>query len=184
MTRNALLVIDLQNAVFDGRQIPPVYRAEQLLANATALLHTARQLGMAVVHVQHCAPAGEPLEEGGPGWPIYQPLAPVAGESVVQKRFSSAFAETRLHSLLKVSAVRSVVVTGIQSELCVAATCHAARMLGYHVCLASDAHSTWPDHAHTADAIVAAQNLDLSTAGIELHPTMELIAAMPRLFQS
>ena len=133
-----VLIIDLQNAVFDGRQIPPAHDAQRLLENASALLHAARQAGVPVIHIQHCAPAGEALEEGGPGWPIYAPLAPRDGEPVVRKRFASAFEETDLEATLQGLDVRTLIVTGIQSEQCVAAACRAALTLGYGVYLAQD----------------------------------------------
>ena len=173
-----VLIIDLQNAVFDGRQIPPAHDAQRLLENASALLHAARQAGVPVIHIQHCAPAGEALEEGGPGWPIYAPLAPRDGEPVVRKRFVSAFEETDLEATLQGLDVRTLIVTGIQSEQCVAATCRAALTLGYGVYLAQDGHSTWPDNDLSAGQIVALQNEQLQDAGVELRGTEELVAAI------
>ena len=174
----ALLIVDLQNAVFDGRQIPPAHDAHRLLDNARALLSTARQAGVPVIHIQHCAAAGEALEEGGPGWPIYAPLAPRAGEPVVRKRFASAFEATDLQATLQRLDVRALIVTGIQSEQCVAATCRAALGLGYGVYLAQDAHSTWPDNGLSAQQIVALQNEQLHDAGVALRRTEELVAAI------
>jgi nicotinamidase-related amidase len=174
----ALLIIDLQNAVFDGKQIPPAYAAERLLDNAGALLHAARRSGVPIIHVQHCAPAGEALEEGGPGWPICAPVAPDAGEPVVRKRFASAFEATELHAVLEKLGVRSLIVTGIQSEHCVAATCRAALELGYSVCLAEDAHSTWPTGDRSAEEIVAEQNHTLNAGGVALRHTEDLIRAI------
>lgn len=174
----ALLIIDLQNAVFDGEQIPPAHAAPRLLENAVALLHAARGAGVPVIHVQHCAAAGEALEEGGPGWPIYAPLAPMAGEPVVCKRFASAFQDTQLEATLTALEVRDLIVTGIQSEHCVAATCRAALTLGFDVCLAEDGHSTWPDNALSAEEIVAAQNEQLRRAGVRLSRTRDLLVTL------
>jgi len=176
--QRALLIIDLQNAVFDGKQIPPAYAADRLLDNAGALLRAARRSRVPVIYVQHCAAAGEALEEGGPGWPIYAPVAPDAGEPVVCKRFASAFEATELHAVLQELGVRSLIVTGIQSEHCVAATCRAALELGYAVCLAEDGHSTWPTEDRSAEQIVAEQNHALSAGGVALQHTEDLISAL------
>lgn len=173
-----VLIIDLQNAVFDGRQIPPAHDAQRLLDNAGALLHAARLAGVPVIHIQHCAPVGEALEEGGPGWPIYGPLAPRAGEPVVRKRFASAFEETDLQATLGRLDVRTLIVTGIQSEQCVAATCRDALTLGYGVYLAEDGHTTWPADDLSAEQIVALQNRHLQDAGVELRVTEKLVAAI------
>lgn len=178
MAPEVVLLIDLQNAVFDGGQIPPAYQAQRLLDHASALLHAARQSGVPVIHVQHCAPAGEALEEGGPGWPIYAPLAPHGGEPIVRKRLSSAFEGTELHATLQELGARSLIVTGIQSEHCVAATCRAALNLGYDVYLVEDGHSTWPDGDRSAEEIVASQNHELNDAGVVLRRTEELVSTI------
>jgi nicotinamidase-related amidase len=177
----AVLLIDMQNAVFDGRQIPPAHDATRLLENARALLGAARDAGVPVVHIQHCGEPDEPLEEGGPGWPIYAPLASRPGEPVIHKRFASAFEATALQAALNRLDVRALIVTGIQSEQCVSATCRAALDLGYRVHLAEDAHSTWPDGDFSAEQIVALQNSRLRDAGVVVRRTAELVVAMTSL---
>src|ERR1700741_4906950 len=178
MTRKAVLLVDLQTAVFDGKLIPPAYEAQRLLENASGLLNAAREAGMSIVHVQHCAAAGEALEEDGPGWPIYAPLTPNMTEPVVRKQSSSAFQDTNLHGTLQGLGVRSLIVAGIQSEYCVAATCHAALALGYEVQIAEDGHSTWPSEERSAEEIVAEQNRDLKSCGVAVHTTAELITTI------
>jgi nicotinamidase-related amidase len=167
----ALLLVDLQNAVFGGFGIPPAHEADLLLRNASALLQEARASGVPVVHVQHCAGTGEALEEGAPGWPIAARLLPAVSERVVQKRASNAFEGTDLHAVLQEFGVGTIVITGIQSELCVSATCRGALGLGYAVRLAQDGHSTWPDAGRSASEIIAAQNEALEREGVLLSST-------------
>jgi nicotinamidase-related amidase len=167
----ALLLVDLQAAVFGGFGIPPAHRADLLLQHASALLQQARASGVPIVHVQHCAGAGEALEEGAPGWPIAPRLSPAANERVVQKRASNAFEGTDLHGALTALGAGTIVVTGIQSERCVTATCRGALALGYAVRLAQDGHSTWPDATRSAEEIIAAQNEALEREGVRLAST-------------
>ncbi len=114
------------------------------------MLEEARASGVPVVHVQHCAGSGEAFAEGTPGWLIAPPLRPAAGERVVQKRARNAFEGTDLQALLQELGVGQLVITGIQSEGCVTATCRGALELGYAVRLAQDGHSTWPDAGRPA----------------------------------
>jgi len=174
-TQVGLLVVDLQIAVFQSAKIPPADNAEILLRHAQALLQAARAAGIPIVHVQHCGAPGEVLEEGAPGWPIYSPLSPLAGEAVLQKRTSDSFNGTALHAVLSELGVTSLVVTGIQSERCVAATCRRAIALGYRVLLARDGHSTWPDGSRTAREIIEEQNRDLESSGVELCDVRALV---------
>lgn len=174
----ALLLVDLQNAVFGGFGIPPAHQADLLLRNASALLQEARVSGVPVVHVQHCAGTGEALEEGAPGWPIAPRLLPAVSERVVQKRASNAFEGTDLHAVLQELGACTIVITGIQSELCVSATCRGALGLGYAVRLAQDGHSTWPDAARSAGEIIAAQNEALEREGVLLSSAEDLVKGL------
>lgn len=171
----ALILVDLQTGAFGGCGIPATHDADLLLRNAYALLREARASGVPVVHVQHCASHGEVFEEGAPGWPILPQLRPEAGEAVVRKRASNAFEGTPLDKLLRKIGTRDLVVTGIQSEDCVAATCRGALRLGYGVRLAEDGHSTWPDGARPASDIIAAQNEALASEGVALSTTERLV---------
>lgn len=175
MSVTALLIVDLQKAAFGGCGIPPAHEADRLLRNASALLQEARASGVPVVHVQHCGAAGEAFAEGAPGWPIAPQLEPIARERVVQKRASNAFEGTELQAVLQEIGAGTVVITGIQSEHCVSATCRGALGLGYGVRLARDGHSTWPDGARSAAEIIAAQNEALEREGARLSSTEDLV---------
>lgn len=170
-----LILVDLQNAAFGGFGIPPAHQAELLLRNASTLLQEARASGVPVVHVQHCAGRGEAFEEGAPGWLIAPRLLPAMGERVVRKHASNAFEGTDLHAVLQELGAGHLVITGIQSERCVSATCRGALGLGYEVRLAQDGHSTWPDAGRPAGDIIAAQNETLEREGVRLSSTEELV---------
>jgi len=176
--RVALLVIDLQTAVFDVSGGPPVYDAATLLENARALVDAARSGGVPVVYVQHCGRAGDEFEEGRPGWYIYEPIAPRPGEPVVRKHKSDAFEGTPLQEVLESLSVRSLVITGAQSEDCVAATCRRAAQLSYEVTLASDGHSTWASTTQTAPEIIAEQNTTLGAGLVDLQTSSRLVAKL------
>jgi nicotinamidase-related amidase len=107
----ALVIVDLQQAVFGGHGIPAAHEADRLLGNA-ALLQEARASGVPVVHIQHCGAAGEAFEEGAPGWAIAPRLRPAVNEPVVRKRASNAFEDTELRTVLQELGVRTLVITG------------------------------------------------------------------------
>jgi Isochorismatase family len=128
-----------------------------------------------VVHIQHCARAGEVFAEGALGWLIFEPVEPEGSEPVVRKRAADAFGETDLHARLQQMGARRLVVAGIQTEHCVAATCRAALQLGYEVYLAEDGHSTWPDQVRSAREIMTAESEKLKAAGVTLCSTEDLL---------
>jgi len=174
----ALVLVDLQTAAFDGAVIPKVHAADQLSENASALLKTARDGGIPLVHVQHCGEADSPFAETAPGWPIFAPIAPNDREPVVRKRSENAFEGTDLHERLQQLGARTVIVAGLQTEHCVAATCRGALELGYAVQLAQNAHSTWPDGDQSAEQIIAAVSASLASEGVTLTSTDDLVAVL------
>ena len=86
MSKQALIIIDIQNDYFPGGKWPLV-GADQAADNAARLLAAARQRGELVVHVRHefdsvDAPFFAP---GSLGAAIHSKVEPVTGEPVVLK---------------------------------------------------------------------------------------------------
>lgn len=61
---------------------------------------------------------------------------------VLIKDFPDSFQKNDLQQQLVDSQVERIIITGIQSEICVDATCRRAFSLGYDVILVEDGHST------------------------------------------
>jgi nicotinamidase-related amidase len=175
MNAPALILVDLQAAAFGGFGIPALHDPDLLLGNARTLLYSARASSVPVIHIQHCADPGEAFAEGAPGWPIVPPLAPEGSEPVVRKRAGNAFEGTDLHARLQAIGARSLVVAGLQTDRCVAATCRGALRLGYTVQLAADGHSTWPDGPRSAVEIMAVESSALEAEGVALRSTERLV---------
>lgn len=175
MAATALILVDLQTAAFGGHGIPPVHDPDLLVGNVGALLQAARTAALPIVHIQHCAAPGDAFAEGAPGWPIFPPVGPEGSEPVVRKRAGNAFEGTDLQARLQAMGARTLVVAGLQTEHCVAATCRGALRLGYAVQLAADGHSTWPDGARSAGEIMAAECAALEAEGVILRSTDHLV---------
>jgi nicotinamidase-related amidase len=170
----ALLVIDIQQAAFDGVFVQPIDRANELVANARTLIDAAHAAGQPVIFVQHCDAKGEPFEEGTPHWQFHERLTPEAGDLVVKKHASSAFENTDLKAKLDALGAIDLVVCGLQSDFCVSNTSKSALSLGYRVRVASDAHSTWDLDGETAQAISDRVNGELQSLGAALEPTARI----------
>lgn len=174
MSPIALLVIDLQQAAFNGVFCPPIDRAENLVTNARALIDAARDTGTPIIFIQHAEGKGEPFEEGTPHWQFHAQLTPGAGELVVKKYASSAFEKTDLDAKLASLGAKDLVICGLQSDFCVSNTSKSALTLGYGVRIASDAHSTWPSNGQTPETIVVDVNNDLQSRGAVLESTTDI----------
>lgn len=173
-SHTALLVIDLQCGMFDGVRIPPIAGAAALLARVQAVLAAARAAGTRVVFVRHSAAPGRPLDPGTPQWPIHPAIAPLPGETIIDKRTPDSFRDTPLLAELTASGTKRLVVVGAQTELCVDTTCRRAASLGFDVVLVADGHSTWDNGVLTADQIIRHTNQTLSGWFVRTVPASRL----------
>ncbi len=170
MTDKALLVIDVQVAMFDE----PVYRGEELLEKLGGLIAQARAANLPVLYVQHCSGPEEPLVPGTRGWQIHPAIAPLAGDPIIQKYHADSFFETTLQEQLTRLGVKQLIVTGMQTEFCVDTTSRRAYSLGYDVTLVADAHSTFDSAILPAEQIVAHHNSVLSGGFARVQPAEQI----------
>lgn len=175
MEKTALLVIDLQVALVER-----AFERDAVIERVAALARQARAAGASVVFVQHEHPHYAPMRAGADGWRIVEGLVQ-DGDVTVRKEAADAFSGTRLREELDARGVTRLVVTGMQTEQCVNATCRVASSLGYGVVLVSDAHTTFDDEL-PADRIIAHHNRALAEAPhperpIEVRPARDVTFA-------
>jgi nicotinamidase-related amidase len=169
MTNTALLIIDVQNAMF--AEPNPIYDGEQLLSNLQELISKARTANVPVIYVQH---NDEEFVTGTQPWEIQQSIAPNKGEVVVQKTKPDSFYKTDLNQILQESQIKNLIIAGNQTEYCVDTTCRRAVSLGYQVILVKDAHRTWNSYALSAQQIIDHHNEVLGNAFVVLKKTEEI----------
>jgi nicotinamidase-related amidase len=178
----ALLVIDMQRDFLLpggfgeslGNDVSQLRRAIEPLA---ALLAVWRAAGLPVIHTREghepdlsdCPPAklargaigqdgpyGRILIRGEYGHDIIDELAPIDGEPVVDKPGKGAFYATGLDDLLK--GTRSLIVTGVTTEVCVHTTVREANDRGYECLVLADCvGSYFPEFQRVGLEMIAAQ---------------------------
>ncbi len=143
LDRPALLVIDIQNFYFAGGKLPLVGSVEASL-KAKSAIEAFRARKLPVIHVQHLPKGIEKFEPGvtDPQYAIHDNVAPVAGEAVLVKHFANSFRETRLSDLLRDRNIKTLVVAGMQTHMCVEAAVRAGADLGFDIVLIEDACAT------------------------------------------
>ncbi len=159
MKRTALLVIDAQVNMFDP--LEPVYAASQMLERLRSLIWRARESGAQLVYLRNNGAPGDPDAPGTRGWEIHPALAPRPSEMVIDKFTPNGFEGTDLGPVLQQRQIARIVLAGMQSEFCVAATCRGAVASGYDVTLVADAHSTYDTDDLKAGMIIARYNSEL-----------------------
>jgi nicotinamidase-related amidase len=143
MPDTALVVIDLQNDYFPGgaMELEGAHAAGEKAAEA---LRRFRERNLPVVHVRHLSvrPGATFFVPGTRGAEIHALVAPLAGETVVEKNFPNSFRATALGKLLEERGIKSLVVAGMMTHMCVDASVRQAADLGYKVTLLGDACAT------------------------------------------
>jgi nicotinamidase-related amidase len=169
--RAPLIVIDLQTGMFDGRVEPPIHDSTAIASRVCKLLDWARRAKRPIAFIRHDGPEGDPLAPGQPGWPVWPELGQAAGEPTFSKNVASAFSNAEFRKWVANSGANEVVITGAQTNECVAGTVKAAIVAGLKVTVVSDAHSTIDMPQEPASAIIARHNAEFAKAGATLLTT-------------
>jgi nicotinamidase-related amidase len=186
--RAALLVIDMQRDFVEpggfgellGNDVAPM---RAIIEPLRLVLATARSAGMAVIHTREghqsdlsdCPPSklargrlprgigdrgpnGRILIRGERGHGIIDELAPIPEEPVIDKPGKGSFYATDLDAVLKRRQIRSLVITGVTTEVCVHTTVREANDRGYECLVLSDCvQSYFPDFQRVALQMISAQ---------------------------
>lgn len=138
----ALLVIDFQLEYFEGGRLP-IPDGDSAMLKAKQLIAFADQHGMPVFHVQHVGAAGDPLfATDGEKVAFHPNILPADHHTVVQKTTASSFASTDLHQQLQSKDIKTLIISGLMTHMCVSTAARDARPLGYQVLVAGDASAT------------------------------------------
>ena len=173
----AVLVIDVQNALFDVEPRP--FDVDNVLEKINTVTNWARKSDYPVIYIQH-EKTNSILEYESRGWQLQSDLVTKDNDIIVRKTTPDSFLKTDLENVLQINNVEHLIVVGYASEFCVDTTVRRAAGLGYSIDLISDAHTTHnKDHA-TGEAIRQHHNCTLpaiTSFGVKITaiPTSELV---------
>ena len=84
------------------------------------------------------------------GGDYYGNVRPAPGDPVVTKHRYSAFLRTDLETILRTAGIRTVVLSGVATNVCVETTARDAFMRDFYVVLSSDGTAAYSDAEHDA----------------------------------
>jgi ureidoacrylate peracid hydrolase len=164
----ALLIVDMQkDFCVDGmgtsRAGRDLSRTQAIIPTLVTLLEAARAAGALVAHIGFWT-LRDHLSDGAPwlaqrrratfssdsitmedsdGAQFVADLAPRRGEVVVHKHRYSGFKGTDLDLILRAQEIRTCIVTGISTNVCVESTFRDAFEHGYYIAVPSDGTASW-----------------------------------------
>ena len=183
----ALIMIDMQRDFIEpggfGEMLGnDVSLLRSAIAPCKAVLDAARRSGLLVIHTReghrpdladlHPAkrtrggktfigtdgPMGRILVRGEKGHDFIPELYPIEGEPILDKPGKGAFYETDLHLILEANGIRSLILCGVTTEVCVNTTAREANDRGYEVLVVEDAVASYfPEFHRVALEMIRAQ---------------------------
>ena len=183
-----LVVIDMQRDFVEpggfGESLGnDVSLLKGIIPTVSRLLEGFRRKGLPVIHTREChasdlsdcppakrnrgnpsarigdnGPMGRILIAGEPGTEIVSELAPIPGETVIDKPGKGAFCRTEFETVLKSKGLHQLVFAGVTTEVCVQSTMREANDRGYDCLLATDATASYfPQFKDSTIEMIVAQ---------------------------
>ncbi len=171
----ALLIIDMQkDFCTDGfatsKANRPLAAAQSIIPRIQKILAAARESGVLVCHVgfwtypEHMSDSGPWLTQRrraiyasdkiaiahSEGAEFIKELEPAEDEICIHKHRYSAFKGTDLEMILRAHDIRTVVPTGISTNVCVESTLRDAFESTFYVCVPENACASWDMELHAA----------------------------------
>lgn len=140
ISKSALVLIDCQQTYREG--VMKLENVEAALREAASLLQRFRKAGRPVIHIVHDAGAGTPYDINAPIGQIASVVAPIAGETIIVKKFPSAFEKTELDAELRKRGIENVVYVGFMTHMCVNSTTRASFNHGFANTVVASATAT------------------------------------------
>jgi nicotinamidase-related amidase len=157
----------VRSAIQPTRRVLDAWRARHWLVVHTREGHrpdlsdcppSKKARGKLKVGIGDRGPMGRVLVRGETGHDIIDELKPLPGEPVIDKPGKGAFFGTDLDLILRHRGVRSLILTGVTTEVCVQTTAREANDRGYECLLLEDCMGSYfPEFHRVALEMMKAQ---------------------------
>lgn len=145
-------------AGFRAAGLPVIHTRECHRADLSDLPAAKRDRGSPDLRIGEQGPMGRLLVAGETGAEIIPELAPIAGETVLDKPGKGAFCRTNFETILTGKGLHYLVFAGVTTEVCVQTTMREANDRGFDCLLATDAtESYFPEFKAASIEMIVAQ---------------------------
>lgn len=146
--RGAIIIVDMLNDFCKDGGSMVLQEGMEAVEPTQRLIAAGREKGLPIIFVNDCHRAGKydkEFEKRAPhciegtwGAQVIDELTPQEQDYCIPKRRFSGFYQTDLDLVLRELEVKTVIVTGVVTNICVRSTCHDAAFRGYNVIVPTD----------------------------------------------
>lgn len=152
--KKVLIIVDMINDFVTGKLGSP--RARKIVPNIAALIKKARKQGIPIVYLRDAhTPAdkelsiwGEHAMRGTEASEIIPELKPEKNDTIIEKRWYSAFVDTELPETLKKMGADTLIFTGVSTDICVQNNVGHAYFSGYKTIVLRDCTASIDEESH------------------------------------
>lgn len=178
MTKQALIVIDIQNDYFPNGKYP-LWNSDATLNNILQAIETAQHNAMEVIVVQHIA-QGEHAPffvANSEGVELHSRLLAVSPDSVIiTKHSADSFWQTDLDAVLTQFEVQNVFVAGMMTQNCITHTALSKTAEKYQISILKECCTT-------VDEMLNNIALNALSTRVPLLTTEEMVSRSPNVNQ-
>lgn len=149
MKIDVMIIVDMQRALLKRHPV----NENQVVKKINELAYICRLHQIPVFYIRHDGGIGDCLEQNTDGWEIDEALYPQLSERVIDKRYNSAFKETKLKTYLDQLDARKLIICGMQSEYCIDTTIKVAYEYGYEIIVPKECVTTFDQGHISGEAI-------------------------------
>lgn len=200
----ALIVVDPQHVFcsprsnFVRKQGIDTSRVEETIPRLNRFICSCRQAGVMVVYVRQVLTEATMLpslrlyaldeqdriwfcREGSEDIQWYEKLEPPReGEPVITKNSFDAFQDTNLNTLLQNRGIRSLLITGFTTNVCVESTARHGFFNGYYIVLVSDCSNAYNREEHESTLFTIGKYFGKVVTSEEVERAWQVKAAPAR----
>lgn len=146
--KGAVLIVDMLNDFCKDGGSMVLQEGLEAVEPIQRLIAAARAKDLPIIYINDCHRAGKydkEFEKRAPhciegtwGAAVIDELTPLESDYCIPKRRFSGFYQTDLDLVLRELGVKTVIATGVVTNICVRSTCHDAFFLGYDVVVPKD----------------------------------------------
>lgn len=153
--KQALVVIDAQQALIDGTQSEPeVVNKQQLIQTINDVINKAKAVSVPIVFIRDLDVA----EGQGAGFQIHPDIDSSNPVAIFDKKATNAFYQTPLLNFLQDQHIEHIVIMGCKTEFCIDTAVRTATINKFDVTLIQNGHSTTDSPILKAEEIIAHHN--------------------------